>query len=214
MMTIIGFLEEREFFEWVIDRLLIVVGPHPKRIMVVMMIMAAVSAALVDEVTSILFMLAAMLNLLGKSKLNPIPFIMMLVFTTNIGSSATVVGNPVGVIIALRSGLTFMDFIRWATPISIAGLALAIPICLAVFSKEITALKSVLEGKHGEQQLARMKASEHTTKKNIRRASILNIFSIRISPGPYMAHGRMITISMPPSSIARRQASSACIFVS
>ena len=41
----------------------------------------------------------------------------MIVFATNLGSSATVVGNPVGVLIALRADLTFIDFLRWATPI-------------------------------------------------------------------------------------------------
>ena len=57
-------------------------------------------------------MIAALLNMLRGSKLNPVPYILMVVFATNIGSSATVVGNPVGVIIALRSGLTFVDFLR------------------------------------------------------------------------------------------------------
>ena len=173
MMTIIGFLEERHFFEFVIDRLLVVVGPHPKRIMVALMVAAAVSAALVDEVTSILFMVAAMLNLLGRSKLNPAPYILMLVFTTNIGSSATVVGNPVGVIIALRSGLTFADFLRWATPIAAACLALAIVLCLKLFAKDIKALKPVLEGARGERQLERMVEEEHVTRKGIRRAGWL-----------------------------------------
>jgi Na+/H+ antiporter NhaD/arsenite permease-like protein len=168
MMTVIGFLEERHFFEFVIDRLLLVVGPHPRRIMVVMMVMAAISAALVDEVTSILFMVAAVLNLLGRAKINPIPYIMMLVFTTNIGSSATVVGNPVGVIIALRSGLTFLDFLRWATPISLVCLAVTIPICLRLFDKDIKALKPVLAGKKGERQLEHMVEEEHVTKRGIR----------------------------------------------
>ena len=67
MMTIIGFMEERLFFEYVIEQLLTWIGPHPRRILVVMMIMASISAALVDEVTSILFMTVALLNLLGKS---------------------------------------------------------------------------------------------------------------------------------------------------
>ena len=173
MMTIIGFLEQKKFFEWVIDHLLLVVGPHPRRIMIVMMIMAAVSSALVDEVTSILFMVAAMLNLLEDSKLSPVPFIIMLVFTTNIGSSATVVGNPVGVIIALRSGLTFLDFIRWATPITIVVLAVAILICLAVFAKDIRALKGVLAGKRGTKHLQHMVEAEHVTKRGIRIAGWL-----------------------------------------
>lgn len=173
MMTIIGFLEERQFFEFMIDRLLLVVGPHPKRIVVILMVMAAVSAALVDEVTSILFMLAAMFNLIAGSKVNPIPFVMMLVFTTNIGSSATVVGNPVGVMIALRSGLTFLDFIRWATPISVAALVLTIPICLKLFARDIESLKGVLEGKRGQRQLEHLLEEERVTKKGIRLAGWL-----------------------------------------
>src|SRR3989338_6124571 len=167
MMTIIGFLEEHHFFEFVIDHLLRIVGPHPRRIMIVMMVMAAVSAALVDEVTSILFMVAAMLNLLKGSKLNPIPFILMLVFTTNIGSSATVVGNPVGVIIALRSGLTFLDFLRWATPVSALALAVTIPICLRMFRKDIASLKGALTGARGERQLERMVEEEHATRRGV-----------------------------------------------
>ena len=156
MMTIIGFMEERFFFEYLIERLLEIVGPHPRRIMVVMMVMAAVSAALVDEVTSILFMTTAMLNLLGRAAINPAPYILMLVLTTNIGSSATAVGNPVGVIIALRSGLTFLDFLRWAAPISIVCLAVTIPICLRLFRKDIAALKGVLAGKRGEERIERV----------------------------------------------------------
>jgi len=153
MMTVIGFMEERLFFEYLIEKLLTIVGPHPKRIMVVMMVMATISAALVDEVTSILFMTTAMLNLLGRASINAGPYILMLVLTTNIGSSATAVGNPVGVIIALRSGLTFLDFIRWATPISLVCLVVTVPICLRLFRKDIDALKGILTGKRGEQHI-------------------------------------------------------------
>src|SRR3989338_2539651 len=173
MMTIIGFLEEQHFFEFVIDHLLRIVGPHPRRIMIVMMVMGAVSAALVDEVTSILFMVAAMLNLLRGSKLNPIPFILMLVFTTNIGSSATVVGNPVGVIIALRSGLTFLDFLRWATPISLICLAITIPICFKLFAKDIAGLKGVLTGKRGEEHIEHVVADARLAKTGVRQSGWL-----------------------------------------
>src|SRR3989304_2745594 len=75
-----------------------------------------------------------------KSEERPAPFVMMTVFATNIGSSATVIGNPVGVLIAFRSGLSFNDFLRWATPISLAGLGLAIIICLRYYSRNIAAL--------------------------------------------------------------------------
>jgi Na+/H+ antiporter NhaD/arsenite permease-like protein len=98
----------------------------------------------------------------------------MLVLTTNIGSSATVVGNPVGVIIALRSGLTFSDFLRWATPISIACLAVTIPLCLRMFRKDIRALKNVLAGRKGARQLERMVEDDaRITKRGIRQGAWL-----------------------------------------
>jgi Na+/H+ antiporter NhaD/arsenite permease-like protein len=174
MMTIIGFLEENHFFEFVIEHLLSLVGPHPKRLMVVLMVLACVSAALVDEVTSILFMVAAMLNLLGRDKINPAPFVLMLVLTTNVGSSATVVGNPVGIIIALRSGLTFVDFLRWATPISAVCMVVTILLCLRLFAKDIKVLKPVLTGRRGARHLEQMlEEGAHPTRRKIRISSWL-----------------------------------------
>ncbi|MEM2961198.1 MAG: SLC13 family permease, partial [Candidatus Bathyarchaeia archaeon] len=128
MMTVIGFLEEHRFFEILINRMIRIVGSNANRLAVTFMIMAAFFAALVDEVTSILFMTSAVLHLAGRYRVNPIPYVMMLVFATNIGSSATVVGNPVGVMIALKAGLTFGDFLRWASPIAVLSLIATIPL--------------------------------------------------------------------------------------
>ncbi len=145
MMIVIGFLEERRFFEYIIDKLSALAGASGVKLVAVMMILAALSAALVDEVTSILFMSASMIHLCLRVKMNPIPFIIMLVFATNIGSAATVVGNPVGVLVALRGGFTFIDFLRWATPISIVALAIAIPLSGFYFRKEIKLLDERLK---------------------------------------------------------------------
>lgn len=140
MMIVIGYLEDRHFFEYLLEKMLSGVGNNPNRLIIILMLMSGMFAALVDEVTSILFMAATVIHLTAKLRLNPIPFIIMIVFATNIGSSATVVGNPVGVLIALRADLTFMDFLRWATPISIVGLMVAIPLSLKYFSKDIKQL--------------------------------------------------------------------------
>lgn len=59
------------------------------------MLLAGMFAALVDEVTSILFMAGTVIHLTTRLNVNPIPFVIMIIFATNIGSSATVVGNPV-----------------------------------------------------------------------------------------------------------------------
>jgi Na+/H+ antiporter NhaD/arsenite permease-like protein len=145
MMTIIGFLEENHFFEYLIDQIITIVGNRTDKLILVFLVASAVFAALVDEVTSILFMSSTMFYLTSTYQVNPLPFIIMMVFATNIGSSATAGGNPVGVIIALKGGLSFSDFIRWATPISIVALVATIYISTKIFSKDMKELNEKLQ---------------------------------------------------------------------
>jgi Na+/H+ antiporter NhaD/arsenite permease-like protein len=149
MMIVIGYLEDRHFFEYLLEKILKGVGDNPRKLVVILMLMSAMFAALVDEVTSILFMTATVLHLTSKLKINPIPFVIIIVFATNIGSSATVVGNPVGVLIALRADLSFIDFLRWATPVSLVGLGIAIPLSLWYFSKDIKHLGQAIKAPIG-----------------------------------------------------------------
>ncbi|MEM3108122.1 MAG: SLC13 family permease [Candidatus Bathyarchaeia archaeon] len=143
MMIVIGYLEENRFFEILIGKVVDFMGDDMNRLMAALMVMGALFAALVDEVTSILFMTSTVLHLTGRYQVNPIPYVIMLVFATNIGSSATVVGNPVGVMIALRGGLTFTDFLRWASPIAIISLMAMIPLTMKYFSREIKVLEDL-----------------------------------------------------------------------
>src|SRR5438105_6926571 len=92
---VIGFLEESQFFEHVISAIVAFIGPKPQRLLLALMIMASISSALVGEVTAVLFMAGAMLHLTNRYKLNPVPFIIMLVFACNIGSAMSSIGNPI-----------------------------------------------------------------------------------------------------------------------
>ena len=153
MMIIVGFLEKKQFFEHLVNKLISLVGMNGNHLMVLMLLASGISAALVDEVTSILFMITAMLNITGRYKLHPVPFIIMIVFATNIGSSATVIGNPIGIIIALRSGLGFMDFIRWATPISFIVLVATILLFFVYYSRPIKELHNAMQAHKKEKAL-------------------------------------------------------------
>jgi Na+/H+ antiporter NhaD/arsenite permease-like protein len=145
MMLIIGTLEENYFFEYLLEYIMGFVGEEAKRLVVMLMFASAFFGAFLGEVTSILFMSATVLQLTGVYGVNPIPFIMMIVFATNIGSAATVVGNPVGVMIALKGGFSFFDFLRWATPISVLGLAAVVLIVFRIYGKEIGELDEKLK---------------------------------------------------------------------
>jgi Na+/H+ antiporter NhaD/arsenite permease-like protein len=102
--------------------------------------MAAFMAALVDEVTSIIFITLFILKICDRLRVDPLPFVIAAVFTTNVGSSATVVGNPIGVMVALRGGFTFLDFIRWSTPNAVIVLTVSIIASLIVWRSYVAEL--------------------------------------------------------------------------
>lgn len=154
MMLVIGFLEENHFFEYLVAKVVDAVGERPYLLMAVLMALSTFFAALVDEVTSILFMMSTMFHITRRYRVNPVPFLLMTVFATNIGSNATAVGNPIGVMIALRAQLSFMDFVRWATSISIVCLLITILLCFFLFRKDLEELRRQMKKiRSGEDKL-------------------------------------------------------------
>jgi len=122
MMVVVGLLRRSGFFRWLLAQGLRLSNFKPNQLMLIILLMASLLAATVDEVTSILFITALVLDLCDFFKVKPVKYIISVVLATNIGSSWTVVGNPIGIIIALRSGLTFEDFIVTALPVGIVSL--------------------------------------------------------------------------------------------
>lgn len=150
MMSVIGYLEDNHFFEYLVAKAVDAIGERPYLLMAILMVLSTFFAALVDEVTSILFMMSTMFHITKRYKVNPVPFLLMIVFATNIGSSATAVGNPIGVMIAMRAKLTFADFMRWAAPISLVSLAVTILLCFVLFRKSLLELKTNMAKKNNE----------------------------------------------------------------
>jgi Na+/H+ antiporter NhaD/arsenite permease-like protein len=152
MFLVIGFLEENQFFEHIVSMIVARVGPRPKSLLLVLMIMATISAALVDEVTSILFMTGTMLHLTSKYRLNPVPFVIMLVFATNIGSAMSAIGNPIGVMIALNAPFSFVDFLRWSAPIALVVNVVTYFICRWWFADSFKAFAEAVAEEHAQVQ--------------------------------------------------------------
>src|SRR5215213_4189387 len=148
MFLVIGFLEENQFFEHIVSMIVTRVGPRPKALLLVLMIMAKISAALVDEVTSILFMTGTLLHQTSKYRLKPVPFVIMLVCATNIGSSMSAIGNPIGVMIALNAPFSFLDFLRWSAPIALVVNVVTYFICRWWFAESFSAFADAVAAEH------------------------------------------------------------------
>jgi Na+/H+ antiporter NhaD/arsenite permease-like protein len=130
-----GYLEQSLFFEHLASEIVRHIGPRPGLLLAVLMLAAMIASAVVGEVPAILFVGGAMLQIAARYKVEPIPFLIMLVFATNTGSAASPFG-PVGITIAIKSHLTILDFFRWALPIALAVLALVFAVCRWWFARD------------------------------------------------------------------------------
>ncbi|MEW6170680.1 MAG: SLC13 family permease [Candidatus Omnitrophota bacterium] len=122
MMVIVGLLKEAGFFAWIVSLILRIPNLTAKKFLIATAIISALLACAVDEVTSIIFMVAAILEICDYFEVDALPFIIISILATNIGSSGTVLGNPIGILIASKSGLTFEDFIIKAFPLMLVCL--------------------------------------------------------------------------------------------
>ncbi|MDP8212364.1 MAG: SLC13 family permease [Candidatus Zapsychrus exili] len=145
MMIIVGMMKEAGFFTWLITLVLRVKNLTGKKMFVIIMVSSALFSGLMDEVTSIIIMTMVILNICDFLEIEPLPFVISSVIATNIGSASTVLGNPVGVLIAARSKLSFEDFITHAFPLSMVVLLVAIFILCFWYRKYISELNEKLK---------------------------------------------------------------------
>ncbi len=137
MMIVVGSLRDLGFFTWVVQALISIPKMTGRKFIVATSVASALLACAVDEVTSIIFIATLIFQVCNRLKLNPTPYIIICVLCTNVGSAGTMMGNPVGIFIGTKAGLTFGDFFTWAFPIMLVALASCVGVTLLWFRKEL-----------------------------------------------------------------------------
>jgi Na+/H+ antiporter NhaD/arsenite permease-like protein len=140
MMVIIGLLKDAGFFAWIVSLIIRIKNLNSKKFVFVISVISVLLACAVDEVTSIIFIVAAVLEICDYFEVDPVPYIIISVLATNIGSAGTVLGNPIGILIATKSGLTFEDFIIKAFPLAVICLLIMVGIVLFWYRKSLRKL--------------------------------------------------------------------------
>ncbi len=119
MMLIVNILGKSGAFEWMAVRLAKLAKGQPYTIMVFFVVATAFISAFLDNVTTVLLFAPVTLLICKELELDPVPYLIMEAIASNIGGTATLIGDPPNLIIASRAQLTFMDFIIHLTPIVI-----------------------------------------------------------------------------------------------
>jgi len=151
MMTLVGVLKDLGLFTWIIQLIINNKKLSGRSLIILIILLSALMACIVDEVTSIVIMLALIFQICDTLKINATPFVIISVMATNIGSSGTMLGNPIGILIGTKAGFSFIDFITWASPIMIVALIAALIIMLIWFRKDIQLLSERLDSRRNMQ---------------------------------------------------------------
>ncbi len=137
MMIVVGALRDLGFFTWIVQLIVAMPNISGHKFIAVTAVASALLACAVDEVTSIIFISTLIFQVCDRLKLNPVPYILISVLCTNVGSAGTMMGNPVGIYIGTKGGLTFADFMIWSFPIMLLALALTVAVTLFYYRKEL-----------------------------------------------------------------------------
>jgi Na+/H+ antiporter NhaD/arsenite permease-like protein len=111
---------------------------RPRVFLLTLMLVSAILSALLANDIICFAMTPMLVYALKRSGCLPVPFLIGLAVSSNIGSAATLIGNPQNMLIGQVGGLDFMHFFRWAAPPSFMALFAAYLLILLVYRKRMT----------------------------------------------------------------------------
>ena len=130
MMIIVGVLKHTGVFQWCAYFAYKLARGRVFLLAVYLMIFTAVSSAFLDNVTTMLLLTGVAIEICVSLNLNPLYMLIPLVLASNVGGTATLIGDPPNIMIGSYAGLTFMDFVK-----ALALICGAATIALIVMSK-------------------------------------------------------------------------------
>lgn len=145
MTIIVVPLKRAGFFRWLTILLLKWSNFKFQRLIIFFILTSTVLAALMGSVTSIVLISIMIMEFCDYFKLDPTLPLISAILATNIGSSATALGNPVGLILALGAGLGFEEFIRWSMPPAILSIIFISWFFSKVYRHEIEEMNNKME---------------------------------------------------------------------
>jgi Na+/H+ antiporter NhaD/arsenite permease-like protein len=131
MMIIVGITRQSGMFEYLAIKSAKLAGGRPLAILAVLGLVTAVASALLDNVTTVLLVIPITFAITDRLDISPYPFLFTEIICSNIGGTATLIGDPPNIMIGSATGLGFMDFLaNMALP---AVVILLITIAILVF---------------------------------------------------------------------------------
>ncbi len=139
MMILVHIASRSGVFKWMALELLKLTKGHPKLVLFTLAAFTAVASAFLDNVTTVVLMMPITFVIAKEFDIDPVPFLITEVLASNIGGTATLIGDPPNIIIGAKAGLSFMDFIVELTPIVAVIFIASIAVLTFMFRKQLKA---------------------------------------------------------------------------
>ena len=137
MMIIVNITSETGLFNFLAIWSAKKVKAQPVKLLVALSALTAVCSGLLDNVTTVLLTVPITFNIAAQLKVDVKPFLMAQIISSNIGGTATLVGDPPNIMIGSAVGLSFMDFIYNLTLPAIIIFVVTIAIMLAMYGSKL-----------------------------------------------------------------------------
>ncbi len=141
MMMIAIVLRETGLFQWIAIQGIKLGKGNPYRIMVILVLVTAVTSALLDNVTMVILMAPVTIFITARLGISPVPFLIAMVMASNIGGTATLIGDPPNILIGSAGGIDFVTFAANLAPIVILILIAFIGLSWFLFKKDLQVAK-------------------------------------------------------------------------
>ncbi|MFD1335361.1 ArsB/NhaD family transporter [Oceanobacillus iheyensis] len=138
MMVLISITEKTGLFTFIAIRFAQKVKGNQVALLIGSGILTAIGSAFLDNVTTVLIFVPIMIQITKLLKLPLFPYLLMIIFSSNIGGSATLIGDPPNIMIGQAvDHFTFLSFLQHTAPVAIIMFVIQLVLLLVLFRKPL-----------------------------------------------------------------------------
>lgn len=137
MMILMGITKKTGVFQYMAIRIAKFARGEPIVILILLSLVTAFVSAVLDNVTTVLIIVPITILIAVELGISPVPFVVALAISSNIGGTATLIGDPPNIMIGSAANLNFMDFVVDLTPIILIILIVYSFMILLLFKKKL-----------------------------------------------------------------------------
>lgn len=174
MMIIVHISSKSGIFDWLAIELLKLTKGYPILILIVLAVFTAVVSAFLDNVTTVILVLPVTFIIAKELSIDPVPLLITEIISSNIGGTATLIGDPPNIIIGSKAGFSFMTFVNELTGIVFLILIVSTGILILFFRKNLTTTKEEMK------KISNLNNSNTITDRKLMLRSIFTILFVTI----------------------------------